>query len=130
MSNFRIKCLISGKETGEKVSVFEEVVAPGSGPPLHTHDDQLEIFHVLSGHIQFELEGERIDVYAGGTATIPPGKRHAFINKSKEDSVIHFELLPSGKSEEFFGRLAAGRFDDISTFFEEHGLKLMGPPIK
>ncbi|NDV61927.1 cupin domain-containing protein [Puniceicoccales bacterium CK1056] len=130
MSKFNIKCLVSSIETGGKVSVFEEVVTPGSGPPLHTHEEQLEIFHVISGHIQFELEGERIDVYTGGTATIPPGKKHAFVNKSEKNSIIHFELLPSGKSEEFFERLVAGRFEDIPSLFEEHGLKLLGPPIK
>jgi quercetin dioxygenase-like cupin family protein len=129
MSKLNIKCLVSGKETGEKVSIFKEVVAPGVGPPLHMHEAQLEIFHVISGHIQFELEGERIDVFSGGTAIIPHGKKHAFINKSEEESIIHFELLPSGKSEPFFERLVAGSFDDLPSFFEEHGLKLLGPPI-
>ena len=125
-----IKCIISGKETGGKVSVFEEIVAPESGPPLHTHEHQIEIFHVIKGHIQFELEGKRIDVHAGGTATIPQGKPHSFINKSREPSVIHFELLPSGSSEVFFNDFLAGNFDDLPGFFEKHGLKLLGPPLQ
>ena len=130
MNKFKIKCLVSAKETEGRVSVFQEVVASGVGPPLHTHEEQLEIFHVITGHIQFEVEGERIDVFSGGTATIPPGKKHAFINKSEEESIIHFELLPSGSSEPFFQRLVSGNFDDLPTFFEEHGLKLLGPPIE
>ncbi|MEX0289388.1 MAG: cupin domain-containing protein [Flavobacteriaceae bacterium] len=130
MENLNIKCLISASETDGKVSVFEEAVAAGSGPPLHTHENQLEIFHVITGHIQFELDGERFDVFPGGTATIPAGKPHAFINKSQEESIIHFELLPSGSSEEFFERLVSGRFEDLPKFFEDHGLKLLGPPIQ
>jgi len=93
------------------------------------HQNQLEIFHVISGSIQFELEGERIDVYSGGTAIIPPGKTHSFINKSEEESVIHFELLPSDSSEQFFEGLVSGKFEDLALFFDQHGLKLLGPPI-
>ena len=129
MLNLDIKCLVSGEETDGRIAVFKEKVAPGAGPPLHTHESQLEIFHVVSGHIQFELEGKRIDVLAGGTAVIPPGKQHAFINMSEEESVIHFELLPAGTSEQFFARLVSGEFDDLPGFFAEHGLNLLGPPI-
>jgi quercetin dioxygenase-like cupin family protein len=130
MEKLDIRCLISSQETEGKISVFAEVVAPKSGPPLHTHENQLEIFHVITGHIQFELEGERIDVYPGGTAIIPAGKPHAFINESDEESIIHFELLPSGTSEEFFEKLVSGGFGDLPGFFEAHGLKLLGPPIQ
>lgn len=130
MNTLDIKCLISGKMTDGKVSIFEEVVAPGSGPPLHAHENQFEIFHVISGHIQFELEGERIDVFPGGTAIIPPGKSHAFINKFEETSVIHFELLPSGTSEEFFANLVSQTFEELPKFSEKHGLELLGPPIQ
>jgi len=130
MDKLNINCLISTRETDGAVSVFEEVVAPHAGPPLHTHENQLEIFHVITGHIQFEVDGERIDVHAGGTASIPPGKPHAFINKSGEASVIHFELLPSGSSEAFFEKLVSGRFDNLPGFFKEHGLTLLGPPLQ
>lgn len=130
MDKLNIKCLSSGKFTDGKVSVFEEIVAPHSGPPLHTHENQFEIFHVISGHIQFELEGKRIDVHSGGSFVISPGKMHSFINKSDKESVIHFELLPSGNSEQFFEKLTSGDFEDIAMLFEEHGLKLLGPPLK
>lgn len=129
MLKLDIKCLVSGRETENRVAVFEEIVAPKSGPPLHTHESQFELFHVISGHIQFELDGKRLDVPAGGTALIPPGTRHGFINRGDENAVIHFELLPSGTSEDFFEKLVSGKFDDLAKLFEDHGLELLGPPI-
>ena len=129
MNKFNIKCLVSGQDTDGRVAVYEEVVAPKSGPPLHTHEDQFEVFHVISGRIQFEVEGKRQEVSSGGTAVIPPGASHAFLNPSETDAVIHFELLPAGKSEAFFQKLVSGEFDDLPAFFEAHGLKLLGPPI-
>lgn len=76
------------------------------------------------------VTGKRLDVYSGGTATIPPGVPHAFINRSEDGSVIHFELLPSDNSEDFFHKLVTGEFEDLPKFFEDHGLKLLGPPIQ
>ena len=129
MNKFDIKCLVSSSETNGTVSVFEEVVPANGGPPLHTHESQFELFHVISGEIQFEVDGQRINVAAGGTAVVPPGKPHAFVNKSGGDSVIHFELLPSGNSEQFFDKLVRGDFENVPKFFADHGLKLLGPPI-
>lgn len=130
MQNLDIKCIVSGSDTEGTVAGFEEIVAPGGGPPLHTHETQYEVFHVISGHIQFEVDGERLDVHAGGVALIPPKAKHAFINKNDGESVIHFELFPAGNSEAFFARLVSGDFSDLPAFFEEHGLKLLGPPIE
>ena len=130
MDSLDIQCLISGKETNNQVSVFSEIVAPKSGPPLHTHEHQLEIFHVISGRILFEVDGERTEIPAGGVATIQSGVPHRFINEQEDPAEIHFELLPSGDSEAFFDRLVGGDFDDPPTFFERHGLQLLGPPLQ
>jgi quercetin dioxygenase-like cupin family protein len=130
MNKPNIKCLISGEQTEGKVSVFEEIVPPHSGPPLHIHTEQFEIFHVISGVFEFEMNSKRIERGAGETVLIPPGARHTFLNKSDESAVLHFSLLPSGDSEVFFEKLVQGDFEDVQVLFEEHGLKLCGPPIR
>lgn len=129
MNTFKIKCIISGRDTDGKVSVFEEAVAAKSGPPLHTHETQHEIFHIISGDLQFEVDGKRVDLVAGGSIHVPPGVPHTFVNKSGTESIIHFELLPSGNSEQFFDKLVAGDFTDPEELFAQHGLKILGPPI-
>ncbi|GAB5558823.1 MAG: hypothetical protein SynsKO_04700 [Synoicihabitans sp.] len=130
MENLNIACIISAKESDGMVAVFKEVVGPKSGPPLHLHKNQTEIFHVISGRIRFQLEGQITDVETGGTAIIPPGKAHAFVNLSDEDSIIHFELLPSGNAETFFEKLTTGDFDDPQRLFADHDLELLGPPLE
>ena len=129
MSAFRIHCIISGKETGNRISVFEETVAPGAGPPRHCHNSQLEIFHVLSGTLLFEVDGTRKEIHAGGSVAVPAGTPHAFTNPTKEDTLIHFELLPSGNAEEGFAKLTSGQVEDIEQFFTDHDMQLLGPPI-
>ena len=129
MENLNITCIIPAAESAGKVSVFEEVVGPKLGPPRHLHQNQVEIFHVLTGRIRFQIEDQTKDVGPGGIAVIPPGKAHAFVNLEDEPSVIHFELLPAGSSETFFEKLTSGDFDDPAKLFADHGLELLGPPM-
>ncbi|MFT7488330.1 MAG: quercetin dioxygenase-like cupin family protein, partial [Candidatus Promineifilaceae bacterium] len=65
MTELNIKCLISGKDTDGRIAVFEEIVAPGAGPPRHTHRTQVEVFHVIEGTLRFEIGGETKDVGSG-----------------------------------------------------------------
>lgn len=129
MPTLDIKCLISGRETGGSIAVFEETVEPGAGPPRHIHRQQLEIFHVITGTIQFEIDGERSEVAAGGAAVVPAGKIHAFRNSGEKPALIHFELIPAGDSEEAFEKLAAVEVADMPAFFERYGMDLVGPPL-
>lgn len=130
MIDLDIKCLVSGADTGGAVAVFEEIVAPGGGPPRHTHRDQLEIFHVIEGTIRFEVAGETFERGAGATALVPAGATHAFRNVGDAPARIHFELMPALKSEEAFERLVSETITDPAAFFDEYGMDLVGPPLE
>ena len=52
------------EQTGGSLTVLENVVAPGEGPPLHTHDVEDEAWYVLEGTLRFRLA----DVIAAPTA--------------------------------------------------------------
>jgi quercetin dioxygenase-like cupin family protein len=129
MEKLDIKCIISGKETDGKLAVFEEIVAPGSGPPRHTHRNQFEIFHVIEGSLRFEVNGESFERTAGAAAVVPAGAVHAFRNIGATPAVIHFEMLPAGDSEEAFELMVGGAIDDVDAFFDKYGMDLSGPPL-
>ena len=129
MDKLDIKCIISGNETDGKVAVFEEIVPPGFGPPRHTHRNQLEVFHVIEGSIQFEVNGELFERGAGAAAVVPAGAVHAFRNIGATPAVIHFEMLPAGESEEAFDRMVTGQIGELDAFFDKYGMDLSGPPL-
>ena len=129
MEKLDIKCIISGGETDGKMAVFEEIVAPGSGPPRHTHRNQLEIFHVIEGSLRFEVNGELFERKAGAVAVVPAGAVHAFRNIGATPAVIHFEMLPAGDSEKAFELMVGGAIDDVDAFFDKYGMDLSGPPL-
>ena len=130
MSELNIKCIISGSETSGSVSVFKEIVDPGIGPPRHTHREQNEIFHVINGTIRFEIDGVMSELEAGGSALVQAGTVHAFRNIGDQPAVIHFEMLPSGNSEEAFDLLVNGEIEDAPAFFDKYGMDLVGPPLE
>ena len=128
---FKISVLLGGAMTHDKVSVFSEVTSPGSGPPLHSHVAQIEIFHVIKGRHKFVLNEKEMVAVPGDCILIPVGAAHTFQNIDSDEGLLHFELLPSGSSEEFFTRLVADHASiaDMPAFFQEHGLELLGPPL-
>jgi quercetin dioxygenase-like cupin family protein len=130
--NFRIRNLVAAQQTNNNISIFEEVTAPGFGPPLHSHLAQLEIFHIIRGRHKFRLGDQEIEAGPGDCVFIPAGVPHTFKNIDSKDGLIHFELLPSGSAETFFNRLVTdfATIDDMGAFFQEHGLALLGPPIE
>ncbi len=131
MANLDISCIISGHDTDGAVSVFEEIVPIDDGPPLHAHRDQLEVFHVIDGAIRFRINGVDSIVSTGDSAFVPKGAAHAFRNVGSAPAVIHFEMLPSGDSEEFFSILANERdtIGDPVLLFDRFGTDLLGPPL-
>lgn len=113
------------------VSVFEEVVAPGSGPPIHAHRHQGEIFHIIEGRFRFYLAGKEQEAGPGDAVFIPRRTAHAFQNIGDAPARLHFELFPANTAEAFFRRLAEDfdQLDDPGEFFSEHGMDLLGPPL-
>ncbi len=85
--------------------VIESVSPSGSeaeSEPLHVHPKQESGCEVRSGALVFEVNGDRREVAAGESITIPAGTPHRFWNDSGEDarSVQHF--APALRIAEFF----------------------------
>ncbi len=56
----------------------------------HSHDDQDEMFFVLQGHMQIEMEHETVELDAGDMYIVPKGVRH-HPNAEKECHILIFE---------------------------------------
>jgi uncharacterized RmlC-like cupin family protein len=72
---------VRGEQTGGLLTAFENIVAPGDGPPLHTHANEDESWYVLEGRLRFELGGELRDAPQGAFVFVPdlPKTRNAKI---------------------------------------------------
>ena len=57
-------------------SLAEATLAPGQATERHYHAESEEIYYVVEGSGEMELDGERRVVGVGDAVLIPPGARH------------------------------------------------------
>ncbi|MFC3642525.1 cupin domain-containing protein [Aquibium oceanicum] len=116
------------------MTVLETVSPPNSGPPRHVHRDADETFVVLSGDVQFWLEGETFTRGPGQAVFVPRGKGHTFrvVGGEPSRSIV---ILTPGRFEGFFREMAEGRFripEDMPAVVDSAArfqLTFTGPPL-
>jgi quercetin dioxygenase-like cupin family protein len=92
--------LLSGKETAGRYCLIDMQVPPCGGPGPHRHDFE-EMFHILSGEIEFTFRGEKRIAKTGQTVNIPANAPHFFTNTSGIQARMLCMCTPAGQ-EEFF----------------------------
>jgi quercetin dioxygenase-like cupin family protein len=122
-----------GEQTNGALTLFENVIAPGDGPPLHTHADEDESWYVLEGALRFRLGDEIASAPAGSFVFVPRGTQHCFQNVGEKAARIIVMFTPSGM-ERFFDRFAtlpAGPVDPgaFRSIGAEVGMDVVGPPM-
>jgi quercetin dioxygenase-like cupin family protein len=122
-----------GAQTNGTLTLFENVIAPGDGPPFHTHADEDESWYVLEGELRFRLGDDVASVAAGSFVFVPRGTPHCFQNVGALPARIIVLFTPSGM-ERFFDRFAtlpAGPVDPdaFRSIGAEAGMDVIGPPM-
>lgn len=82
--NTRVRILVPSASGSDRLSVIKHWAPYGDSPPLHIHDTEDEVFHVLEGHIRFRVNGDDIEVPAGQAVLAPKGVAHSYVVESRE----------------------------------------------
>lgn len=123
---------ISTKDTGGLLSTFEYTGVEKTGPSLHLHLYQDEVFYVVEGEFIFQVGNEKQLLGAGDTILLPRNIQHSWVQVSEKGKLFYF-LQPAGKMEEFF--LAMTRMGSTATAAEREkvgqdaGIKNTGPGL-
>ena len=94
--------LVTGEDTNGNYALWEALVPPGGGPPLHVHSREEEGFYVLEGEITFTVNGERVVAAAGTFANMPVGTPHSFKNETGRPARMLISVAPAGLERMFF----------------------------
>ena len=128
------RILLGAADTGGKVAIFESVTPSGEGPPLHKHGDADEAFVVLSGDVEFWVDGTRTTCGPGQAAFVARGREHSF-RVCSENPARMFTMLSPGGLEEFFREMAVAGYrlpQDMGRVLPIAGkfhLEFTGPPL-
>ena len=123
---------VRGEQTGGALTAFENVIAPGDGPPLHVHAKEDEAWYVIDGELRFQLGDDRAAAHAGSFVFVPRGVPHCFVNAGSEPARILVLFTPAGM-ERFFDRFAELEAFDPAAFREIGegvGMDVVGPPLR
>lgn len=82
--NTRVQIVVPAASGTDRMSVIRHWAPFGDSPPLHVHETEDEVFHVLEGRVRFSVDGSMIDVAAGQTIMAPKGIPHSYIVESPE----------------------------------------------
>jgi len=118
VSGNAITVKIGGEKTSNAYSVFEITVPPNVGAGLHIDKDWDEFWHVMEGTFDFSLNGQQIQLGAGGFAHGPKGIPHSFKNVGAATGKLVMFTTPSGL-EKFFKSIDEASMDggpDKETF--------------
>ena len=79
-----------------RLNVTHVRIRPGETVPAHVHQDEDQVYFVVSGEGFVELNGERTDVGASSSVLIPLGTEHAITNTGPEplDYVFFVVFIP------------------------------------
>ncbi|WP_232769289.1 cupin domain-containing protein [Colwellia sp. Bg11-28] len=102
--------LATGLDTDNQVSIFDSKLPKGNEAPWHYHEIDDEIFYIISGEVEFDVEKENFLATAGDLVIAGPNVSRRF--KAISDSHLLVINTPSGPSENFIR--------DISTFSDDN----------
>jgi len=122
-----------GEQTNGTLTVLENTVAPGDGPPLHFHESEDEAWYVLEGTLRFRLDAEVHTAPAGSFVFVPRGTPHCFQNNGDQPAQILVIFTPSGM-EKFFDRFSVLPSDEVEPgafrrIGGDVGMEVVGPPL-
>jgi mannose-6-phosphate isomerase-like protein (cupin superfamily) len=117
------------RNTNGSMSVLEIAVEPKSGPALHTHLREDELWWVLEGEFRFKAGDAMLHAAAGGMAFGPRGVPHAFQNVGDPRGRLLVITTPSGL-ERFFEQFAeASGADVLAEIGIANWIEFAGPPL-
>ncbi len=126
---------VGAAETGGAFAMFHLSAPPMSGPPLHRHSREDELFYVLDGELEFEVAGTRTKAPAGTTVYLPRGTTHAYQNFTPSVVNLLITVAPAGMErlfEEMSATMEGGKASDFALLAElnaAHGVESLGPPL-
>jgi mannose-6-phosphate isomerase-like protein (cupin superfamily) len=85
--------------TCEDLSVIQERIPPGRGEVRHYHRRARQLFFVLEGELEIEVESAPSRLRAGDSLEIPPTRRHRVWNPGPVDALFLVVSAPTTQGD-------------------------------
>ena len=136
---------VSTSDGQDGISVLEHRVPYGFSPPLHLHRTEDEVFHVLEGAFRVKVRDQELRLRAGDILLGPKGVPHTYRVESAQGGHC-VTITVRGDFERFVravsrpaerpelpapaGPLSADAIQTLKATAAQHGIELVGPPLR
>jgi quercetin dioxygenase-like cupin family protein len=138
-----VEIRVASTDGADGMTLIESVAPRGDSPPLHVHENEDELFHVLEGQLTLKVGDGELVLRAGESALAPKGIAHTY----RVDSEIArwFVTTTHGEFERFvraMSRPAEGpglpersgpptpeQQAALAEVAAANGIALVGPPL-
>jgi quercetin dioxygenase-like cupin family protein len=123
---------VRGDRTNGALTVIENEIAPGDGPPHHVHAAEDEAWWIVEGTVRFKLGEDLHEAPAGSFVFVPRGVAHSFQNAGDRPARILVLFTPGGMERFFDGFAALEEFDPeaFARLGAGVGMEVVGPPLR
>ncbi len=92
----KLKRLLSGPQMASSLEIAERVeFLEGASCGLHQHTRTEEVYYLLDGHGEMEMNGERLEVHSGDLVITPLGSTHRIGGFGNTNvAILVVEMLP------------------------------------
>ncbi len=126
-----VEVLLDARASRGASAIYRVTASPGTGAPLHRHEREDEMFHVLSGEFEVVCGEATHRLLPGDFIHAPRGTPHAFKGVGSTAGQILVFSTPAGH-EVFFQDCAhaqaSGTFNPETgaAICRKHGIELLG----
>jgi mannose-6-phosphate isomerase-like protein (cupin superfamily) len=125
----RTEIVASREQTGGSIGVFRQTIAPKSGPPVHVHQTEDELFYVVSGDFRVKLGDRIMSAPAQTVMFVPRGTPHTFQNVGPEPGVLLVGVTPGGFEKLFQDREGVDG-ETQKALAKKYNQEVVGPPLQ
>ena len=128
-----LRFLCDGPDTDSAWSLMEEEIGLGQGPAAHRHDWD-EAYYVVSGELDFQIDGKPVHLGAREFAYLPRNTVHAFKGASESPTHVLIFAVPAHSSAFFKDvnrevRVLPEDLSKLPAIGRRHGIEFMPPSV-
>ena len=120
---------LMGQDTNGQYTLIEQNNEPGIGIPPHVHENEDEVFQVLSGQVEMSVGNETTTLEAGDLIFCPKGVPHSWRVIGDEKARAMLSIFPAGLEGMFqeLAQLPAGppNMEQVAAICEKYNLKFV-----
>jgi mannose-6-phosphate isomerase-like protein (cupin superfamily) len=122
----QVSICVRGADVGGAYTVLHSLIVPDSAMPMHIHQNEDEVFHVIEGCVRFQIGKAEFNASRGATVVVPKGAAHGWRNMT-EARVLALVTFTPGGIDRMFDEIAGHTLSDIEAIARRYGTVIVAP---